>query len=153
MATNIEKLVHPLTWSGILPKNSRSVDSKPFNEDKSSLNTTTKDILIQCGWKIVDHGLNWNLKNWLHIPEKKRFCLNFFIQYKIRKIIFWTIFYLKEKKRPYFRCDINHDMKSLWNIMYHHLHHIDDPPKSSFRCMVLSTKWSDFSQYRSLLYI
>ena len=62
MATNIEKLVHPLTWSSILPKNSRFVDSRPFNEDKSSLNTTTKEIFIQCGWKIVDHGLNWSLE-------------------------------------------------------------------------------------------
>ena len=79
MATNVDKLVHPLTTltsSSILYKNEYFSDAKPLNDDISSSNTIAENILVQCGWKVIDHGWNWDVENAFHIPqnEDSRFC-------------------------------------------------------------------------------
>ena len=75
MATNVEKLVHPLTTltsSSILYKNKCFSDAKPLNDDISLSNTIAENILVQCGWKVIDHGWNWDVENVFHIPKKRR---------------------------------------------------------------------------------
>ena len=116
MATNIENLVQPLTilfWSSILHKNNRLADSKPWDDDISLSNTITKDIMVQRVWKVVDHGLNWDLENRFHIPENKipRFCLKLFhlIQNTKDHLLNYISSEGNIKTRSHFRWNTNHD--------------------------------------------
>ena len=116
MAIEVENLVHPLTtliWSSILPKNSRFANSKSLNDDIPLLNNITKTILIQRGWKIVDHVLNWDLENGFYIPENEvpKFCFKFFhvIQNTKEHLLNHILSQGNIKTWSYFRCNFNHD--------------------------------------------